>query len=107
MYKQVYEVSGAVDRVEIRNTSLILFHGYRNKDSIERIKRSLIMLMETNGHLYDRKTTANMIVIKHSPDVGMKINQIVEDLKNSNNRLDQELVRYQEIGDTRRQSLRG
>ncbi len=94
LIKQVYEVSGAVDRVEIRNNNLILFHSYRNKDAIERIKRSLIMLMETNGHLYDGKTTANMIVLEHRPDIGMKINQIVEDLKNSNSRLDQELITF-------------
>ncbi len=92
LIKQVYEISGAADRVEIRNNDIILFHSYRSKDATERIKRSLIMLMETSGHLYDGKTTANMIVLEHRPDIGLKINQIVEDLKNSNNKLDQELV---------------
>lgn len=92
LIKQVYKVSGAVDRVETRNNNLILFHSYRNKDAIERIKKSLIMLMETGGHLYDGKTTANMIVLEHRPDVGTKINQIVEHLKHSNGKLDQELV---------------
>jgi len=81
LIKQVYKVSGVVDRVETRNNNLILFHSYRNKDAIERIKKSLIMLMETSGHLYDGKTTANMIVLEHRPDVGTKINQIVEHLK--------------------------
>ncbi len=94
LIKQVYEVSGAADRVEIRNNNIILFHSYRSKDATERIKRSLIMLMETSGHLYDGKTTANMIVLEHRPDIGLKINQIVDDLKNSNNKLDQELVTF-------------
>jgi predicted hydrocarbon binding protein len=94
LIRQVYEGSGVVDRVEIRDSSIILFHSYRNKNAIERIKKSLIMLMETNGHLYDGKITTNMIVLSHRPDVGMKINSIVENLKHSNSKLDQELVMF-------------
>lgn len=94
LVRQVYEGSGVVDRVEIRDKNIILFHSYRNKDAIERIKRSLIMLMETSGHLYDGKITENMVVLSHRPDVGMKINQIVDRLKNSNSKLDQELVTF-------------
>lgn len=94
LIRQVYEVSGVVDRVEIRDHNMILFHSYRNKDTIERIKKSLIMLMETSGHLYDGKITTNMIVLEHRPDVGMRINQIVNNLKNSNSKLDQELVMF-------------
>jgi len=94
LIKQVYEVSGVVDRVEIRDSNILLFHNYRNKDASERLKKSLIMLMETNGHLYDGKIATNMIVIEHRPDVGTKINQIVNHLKNSDNKLDQELVTF-------------
>lgn len=50
--------------------------------------------MEASGHLYDGKITANMIVLSHRPDVGMKINSIVENLKHSNSKLDQELVMF-------------
>lgn len=94
LIRQVYEVSGVADRVEIKDSNIILFHSYRNKDAIERIKKSLIMLMEIGGHLYDGKITANMVVLSHRPDVGMKINQIVDHLKNSNSKLDQELVMF-------------
>ena len=48
--------------------------------------------METGGHLYDGKTTTNMIMLEHRPDVGTKINQIVDRLKYSNSKLDQELI---------------
>lgn len=94
LIKQVYEVSGVVDRVEIRDSNILLFHNYRNKEASERLKKSLIMLMETNGHLYDGKIATNMIVIEHRPDVGTKINQIVNHLKNSDNKLDQELATF-------------
>lgn len=94
LIKQVYEISGVVDKVEIRDSNIVLFHNYRNKDATERIKKSLIMLMETNGHLYDGKTAANIIVLEHRPDVGTKINLLVEHLKNSDNKLDQELATF-------------
>ena len=94
LIKQVYEVSGAVERVENRNNDIILFHSYRSREAIERIRKSLIMLMESGGHLYDGKITANMIVLTHRPDVGLKINQIIDHLKNSNSKLDQELVMF-------------
>jgi len=94
LVKQVYEVSGVVDRVEIKNSDMILFHSYRNKDAIERIKKSLIMLLETSGHIYDGKITTNMIVLSHRPDVGMKINEIVNNLKVSNSKLDHELITF-------------
>ena len=81
LIKQVYEVSGAVERVENRNNDIILFHSYRSRDAIERIRKSLIMLMESGGHLYDGKITANMIVSTHRPDIGLKINQIIEPFK--------------------------
>jgi predicted hydrocarbon binding protein len=94
LVKHVYEISGVVDKVEIRDSNIILFHNYRNREATERLKKSLIMLMETGGHLYDGKTAANMLVIEHRPDVGTKINQLVEHLKDSNNKLDQELATF-------------
>ncbi len=92
--KEVYETSRVVDRVEINNDAIILFHNYRNDAAIERLKKSLIMLLETNGHTYDAKSTTNMIVLTHRPDIGIKINEIVENLKNSNSRLDHELIMF-------------
>jgi predicted hydrocarbon binding protein len=51
------------------------------------------MLLEANGHLYDAKITTNMIIFEHRPDIGIKINEIVNNLK-SDNRLDQELILF-------------
>jgi len=92
LIKDVYEISRVVDRVEVDKENIILFHNYRNKDVIEKLKKSLIMLLDANGHLYDAKSTANMIVLTHNPDIGIKINQLVSDLKISNNRIDQDLI---------------
>lgn len=63
LIKQVYEASRIIDRVEIYNENLTLFHSYRNKDAIEKLKESFILLLEANGHKYNAKSTANMIIL--------------------------------------------
>ena len=94
LIKQVYEASKVVDKVEIRNEKIILFHNYRHKEAIERIKKQLVMLLETNGHLYNAKCTTNMIIFEHRPDIGIKINEIVNNLKTSDSKLDHELIMF-------------
>ena len=94
LIKEVYETARVVDRVEIEKDKIILFHNYRNKEAIEKIKKILITVLEANGHLFDAKSTCNMIMLTHRPDVGLKINEIVDTLKTSNNRMDQELLMF-------------
>lgn len=94
LIKEVYETSRVVDRVEIDRENIILFHSYRNNDVVEKLKNSLITLLEASGHLYDAKITSNIIVLTHRPDIGIKINQIVENLKISNSRIDQDLIMF-------------
>jgi predicted hydrocarbon binding protein len=94
LIKVVYEESRVVDNVDIDNDAIVLSHSYRNKEAIEKLKKILVGLLEANGHLYDAKSTANMIVLKHRPDVGSKINEMVDNLKTSNSRVDQELIMF-------------
>jgi predicted hydrocarbon binding protein len=94
LIKEVYETSRVVDRVEIEKDRIVLFHNYRNKDTIDKLKKILVTLLEANGHLFDAKSTANMIVLTHRPDVGSKVNEIVDNLRISNSRVDQELIMF-------------
>ncbi len=94
LVKEVYETSRVADRVEIDRETIILFHSFRNKEVIEKLKNSLVSLLEANGHLYDAKSTANMVVLTHRPDVGIKINEIVDNLKISNSSVDQDLIMF-------------
>jgi predicted hydrocarbon binding protein len=94
LIKEVYETSRVIDKVEIDNENLIIFHSYRSNEAIEKIKKTLVLLLEANGHLFDPKTTANMIVLTHRPDVGMKVNEIVDNLKTSKTSFDQELLMF-------------
>ncbi len=94
LIKEVYEAARVVDRVNIENETIIVSHYFRNKNAVERLKNGLVMLLESNGHLFDAKTTTNMIVFSHRPDVGMKMNEIVDNLRSSNSTLDQELMMF-------------
>ncbi len=69
LLKEVYETSGVADRVDIDNDTVIVSHGYRTKEAVEKLKKSLAVLLEANGHLYDVKSTAGMIMLTHRPDV--------------------------------------
>lgn len=92
LMKEVFETSRIVDRVEIDKETMVLFHSYRDRGAIEKLRKSCHALLEANGHMYDARATANIVILTHRSDVGIKINDIVETLKNSNNRLDQELL---------------
>jgi len=94
LIKEVYETSRVADRVEIDRDNIILFHNYRNKEAIEKLKKILVTLLEANGHLYDAKSTANMLVLTHRPEIGIKVNEIVDNLKTSSSRVDQELILF-------------
>jgi len=94
LIKKVYEASRIVDKVDIHDDTIILFHTYRNKDAIEKIRKQMIMLLEANGKTYDCEITTNMMVFDHRPDIGIKINEIVNNLKSSESKLDQELITF-------------
>jgi predicted hydrocarbon binding protein len=92
LIKHVYETARVVDKVDINGEDIILYHNYRTKEAVDKLKKILVMLLDTSGHLYDAKSSTNMIILRHRPDVGIKINEIVNNLKTSKNRVDRELV---------------
>lgn len=92
LIKHVYETARVVDKVDIDGEDITLYHNYRTKEAVDKLKRILVMLLDTNGHLYDAKSSTNMIILRHRPDVGTKINEIVNNLKASSSHVDQELT---------------
>ena len=94
LLKEVYENSRVVDRVEIENDTLVIYHNYRMKEAVDKLKKIILNLLESNGHLYDGKSTANMIVLTHRHDIGIKINELTDNLKTSSNKVDQQLLMF-------------
>jgi hypothetical protein len=87
LIKEVYETSRVADRVDIDNDTVIVSHGYRTREAVEKLKQSLVALLEANGHLYDVKSTASMILLTHRPDVGVNLDRFkFESLQNKDGR---------------------
>jgi len=71
LIKEVYENSRIVDRVDIEKDTMIIYHNYRTGEAVDKIKKIILNILEANGHLYDGRSTANMIVLTHRPDIGI------------------------------------
>lgn len=94
LMKEVYENSRIIDRIDIEKDTMIIYHNYRTGEAVDKIKKIILNILESNGHLYDGRSTANMIVFTHRPDIGIKINELIGELKKSSNRVDQELLMF-------------
>ncbi len=94
LLKEVYETSKIAERVEIDKNTISLYHNFRSEEAIGKLKKSLVSLLESNGHSYDASSVANIIVLTHRHEMGVKINEIVDNLKGSKNPIDQELIMF-------------
>jgi hypothetical protein len=63
--KNIYETSRIVDKIEIDNDDIIFYHNYRNQQTIDKLKKMLIALLENGGHSYDATSTSTMIILRH------------------------------------------
>lgn len=69
--KNIYENSRIVDMVEIDGNDMILYHNYRNKEAIYKLKKIILTLLENSGHSYDAKAASNMIILKYRPNTNI------------------------------------
>ena len=61
--KRVNDTSNIIDRFEIDGDNLILFHNYRDKSAIEKLRDGFINLLKASGHSYNAKLASNMIIL--------------------------------------------
>lgn len=61
--KRVNDTSNIIDRFEIDGDKLILFHNYRDKSAIEKLRDGFILLLGASGHSYNAKLANNMIIL--------------------------------------------
>lgn len=61
--KRVNDTSNIIDRFEIQGDNLILFHNYRDKSAIEKLRDGFILLLGESGHSYNGKLANNMIIL--------------------------------------------
>ncbi len=92
LIKDIYENFRIVNRVEIDNDTIFFFHDYRTKEAADTLKKTILHLLGSNGHSFEAKSTTNMIVLTHRTDKVLQMNELINNLKTSNNRIDQELL---------------
>lgn len=91
LLKDVYETARVVDRIDLEGENIRVFHSFRNPEAIDTLKKIFIRVLESNGHTYEAKSTSNLILLQHRPDIGIKIIELLENLKKSNSSFDKEL----------------
>jgi predicted hydrocarbon binding protein len=94
LLKDVYETARVVDRIDLEGENIKVFHSFRNPEAIDTLKKIFIRVLEENGHTYDPRSTSNLILLQHRPEIGIKMIELLENLKESNSRFDKEIVTF-------------
>ncbi|HUV83633.1 MAG TPA: hypothetical protein VMW53_11260 [archaeon] len=92
--KDVYETSRVAEHVDIEEDTVKVFHSYRNPKAINTLEKILLNQFKANGHTYAAKSTRNLIIFRHMPEIGMRISKLIENLKKSGSSFDKELITY-------------
>lgn len=80
--KQVAETSCIVNKIEIEEDIIKIYHSYRNMRAAERVKEIFIGIMEASGYVYTAELTSNLILLRHLPEVEKKILELLEKMNN-------------------------
>ncbi len=92
--KQVYESAGVVDNIDIEGDTVKVFHSYRNPISVNTLTKIFLNLFRNNGHTYDAKSTSNLIMLRHMPEIGIRISELIANLNKSGSDFDKELIAF-------------
>jgi predicted hydrocarbon binding protein len=94
LLKEVYETARVVENIDIEGDTLKVFHNYRNPRAVDTLKKIFLHLLEANGHTYNAISTRNLILLRHMPEIGIKISELIANLKKSNSNFDKELIAF-------------
>ncbi|HEY9246858.1 MAG TPA: hypothetical protein VIO11_08435 [Candidatus Methanoperedens sp.] len=94
LMKEVYESSRVVESIDIEGDTVNVVHSYRDPQAVETLKKILLSLLEKNGHTYDARSTSNLIILRHMPEIGIKISELISNLKKSGRDFDNELIAF-------------
>jgi len=64
--KSVYEYMGIVERIDVDDNTLKIYHGYTDTRAINAIEKILLNVLNANGAKYKSRCSENLIVM--SPD---------------------------------------
>lgn len=61
--KSVYEYMGIVERIDVNENTLYIYHGNTDKRAISAIEKILLNLLNSNGTKYESRCSENLIVM--------------------------------------------
>lgn len=62
--KSVYEFMGIVERIDVNENTLYIYHGSTDKRAIEAIEKILLNVLNSNGTVYESRCSENLIVMR-------------------------------------------
>ncbi len=65
LLKKTHESLLIIDRIEIFDNGLNIYHNYKNEKAAEKIRDYYISLLRANGHEYKAKYSTSLIVLNH------------------------------------------
>ncbi|MCX9080718.1 MAG: hypothetical protein OIN83_00815 [Candidatus Methanoperedens sp.] len=92
--KEVYETSCVADNFDIEGDTIKVFHSYGNPRAVETLRNILLNQLKANGHTYTAESTRNLIIFRHMPEIGIKISELIANMKNSNSNFDREIIAF-------------
>ncbi|GFO96850.1 hypothetical protein ig2599ANME_1041 [groundwater metagenome] len=94
LMKEVYETARIVESIDIEGDMVKIMHSYRNPRAVDTLKKIFLHLLDVNGHTYNAKSTRNLIILRHMPEIGIKISELIANLKKSGRDFDKELIAF-------------
>jgi hypothetical protein len=61
--KSVYEFMGIVERIDVNENTLYIYHGNTDKRAISAIEKILLNVLDLNGAKYESRCSENLIVM--------------------------------------------
>jgi hypothetical protein len=65
LIKNVHESLQLVDKMEIINNDINIYHKYKKENAIQKVRDYYMALLKANGHEYDAKCSTSLIVLHH------------------------------------------
>ncbi len=65
LLKKTHESLQIIDKIELFDNGLNIYHNYKNDATVEKLKDYYISLLRANGHQYEAKYSSSLLVLSH------------------------------------------
>lgn len=94
LIKSVFETSRIIDRIEIDQDTLRIFHSYSTEKAIKATTMTILNILEQNGYHYEAIQVSSIITLSHKTEINGRITELVDNLISSKGDFDNELMTF-------------